>query len=48
MNMATHQNNSQTKEQKPVPGKQRRDQLWKYLKQLIKPYIPSEDLLLPQ
>ena len=33
-------NNSQAKEQKPVPGKQHRDQLWKYLKQLIKPIYP--------
>ena len=40
MNMHGHPNNSQAKEQKPVPGKQHRDQLWKYLKQLIRPICP--------
>ena len=47
MNMATHPNNSQANEQKPIPGKQHCDQLWNYLK-LINQYIPSKDLLLPQ
>ena len=40
MNMHDNPNNSQAKEQKPVPGQQHHDQLWKYLKQLIKPIYP--------